>query len=77
MLALARAGAERDKRMREQGVLVLFTDVQQVASEVFGEISSTLSKLSDLVDPNGRFRATSATWSTAAARNFSCASTTV
>jgi hypothetical protein len=57
MLALARAGAERDKRLREQGMLVKFTDVQQVASEVFGEMSSTLSKLSDLVDPNGKLPA--------------------
>lgn len=54
LLSLARAGAERDKRLREQGELCKFEDVQQVAVEVFGEISATLSKLSDLVDPNGR-----------------------
>lgn len=58
MLALARAGAEVDKRLREQGTLVKFSEVQEIASEVFGELSNVLSKLSDSVDPNGRLPGT-------------------
>lgn len=57
LLSLARAGAEVDKRLREQGLLVEFAKVQEVASEVFGEISAVLSKLSDVVDPNGKLPA--------------------
>lgn len=58
MLALARAGAEVDKRLREQGLLVKFSDVQEIAQEVFGEISAFLSKLSDTIDPNGKMPTT-------------------
>lgn len=54
MLALARAGAEVDKRRREQGELVRFSEVQEIAANVFGVISHNLSKLSDSVDPNGK-----------------------
>jgi hypothetical protein len=54
MLALARARAEIAKRLQEQGTLVKFSDVQQTAAEVFGEISQVLGKLSDSVDPNGK-----------------------
>lgn len=54
MLALARTRAEVEKRMRDQGQLVLAAEVQEVAADVFGEISNTLGKLSDSVDPNGR-----------------------
>lgn len=54
MLSLARLGAETDKRRREQGELVRFTDVQETAGQLFGYLSNVLSTLSDSVDPNGR-----------------------
>jgi phage terminase Nu1 subunit (DNA packaging protein) len=58
MLALARARAEVQKQQKEQGTLVTFAEVQEVAAEVFGEISNVLGKLSDSVDPNGKLPAT-------------------
>lgn len=57
MLALSRAGAEIEKRRREQGQLVLASDLHEVAGQVFGYISQRLGKLSDSVDPNGRLPA--------------------
>lgn len=57
-LQLSRARADILKRKRELGELVPFGQVQQVLAEVFGEISQTLGKLSDNVDPNGRLPGT-------------------
>jgi hypothetical protein len=54
MLALARARAEIHKQLQEQGLLVLFADVQETMADVFGFLSNILNKLSDSVDPNGR-----------------------
>jgi hypothetical protein len=54
MLALARARAEIQKQLLEQGTLVLFADVQETMAGVFGFLSNIHSKLSDSVDPNGR-----------------------
>lgn len=54
MLALARAGAEIEKRRRLQGELMLGSAVAETAAQVFGYMSQTLGKLSDSVDPNGK-----------------------
>jgi hypothetical protein len=54
MLAMSRVRAEAERRMREQGLLVQFDEVQQTMATLFGYMSNVIGKLSDSVDPNGK-----------------------